>query len=219
MKFAMPLQIQAYETMKSMIVNGEFQPRTIYSETRTSQQLGISRTPMRDAIQRLAQEGYLDVIPSKGFRIHELTEQDLVETCQIRCALEGFCVVQLAKNIESAAVQHTLHALEALLRDQRTVMESTHSIEEFARYDSEFHERIVYSLNNSTISEIFDSLHYQMRQQTTLSLAQEGRMEATLAEHQAIVENICMGAADRSYEATVAHLEKPKGIIHIIEEQ
>lgn len=87
MKFAMPLQIQAYETMKNMILNGEFQPRTIYSEAKTSKQLGISRTPIRDAIQRLAQEGYLDVIPSKGFRIHELTEQDLVETCQVRCAL------------------------------------------------------------------------------------------------------------------------------------
>lgn len=133
--------------------------------------------------------------------------------------MRWFCVVQLAKNIETSAARHTLHALEALLRDQRAVVVGTHSIEEFAHYDAEFHERIVYSLNNSTFSEVFDSLHYQMRQQTTLSLEQKGRMEATLMEHQAIVENIRAGAVDQSYEAALAHLEKPKGIIHLSVEQ
>ena len=57
MKFVKPLQIQAYERLKSMIIQGDFQPSLIYSETKVSQTLGISRTPVRDAIQRLAQEG------------------------------------------------------------------------------------------------------------------------------------------------------------------
>ena len=82
-----PLQIQAYEQLKQMILDGHFLPDTIYSETKTSKELGVSRTPMRDAIQKLEQEGYLDVIPSKGFRLHKMTEDDLLETYQIRCAL------------------------------------------------------------------------------------------------------------------------------------
>lgn len=217
MNFVKPLQIQAYEKMKSMIIEGEFEPKKIYSETKTSQSLGISRTPMRDAIQRLAQEGYLDVIPSKGFRIHEMTQQDLIETYQIRCALEGFCVVQLAKDFESPNAKHTLYILEGLLRDQQAVIETTHVIEEFAKYDQEFHERIVYYLQNPIISETFDSLQYQMRRQTTLSLAQEGRMEETLEEHQAIFDNMKIGSVGRSYKAALAHLERPKGIIHLDE--
>ncbi len=215
MNFVMPLQLQTYEKLKKMIVEGKFEPKRIYSETKVSQELGISRTPMRDAIQRLAQEQYLDVIPSKGFRLHMMTEQDLVETYQIRCALEGFCVVQMAKDHETAKAKRTVRTLEGLLREQRNVIETAGSIPEFAQYDQEFHERIVYYLENSTITELFDNLHYQMRRQTLLSLEPEGRMEETLREHQAIVENIKLGAAGRSYQAALTHLEKPKGIIHL----
>jgi len=215
MNFVMPLQLQTYEKLKEMIMEGKFEPKRIYSETKVSQELGISRTPMRDAIQRLAQERYLDVIPSKGFRLHVMTEQDLMETYQIRCALEGFCVVQMAKDFETPKAKRAVRTLEDLLRDQRNIIETTGSIPEFAQYDQEFHEKIVYYLENSTITELFDNLHYQMRWQTVLSLEQEGRMEETLREHQAIVENIKIGAVGRSYKAALAHLEKPKGIIRL----
>ncbi|MCI8810324.1 MAG: GntR family transcriptional regulator [Oscillibacter sp.] len=215
MKFVKPLQIQAYERLKAMIIQGDFQPNVIYSETKVSQTLGVSRTPARDAIQRLAQEGYLDVLPSKGFCLHKMTERDLLETYQIRCALEGFCVVQLARDIETSAARETVEKLETLLRKQQEVLEGSHSIAEFAKYDQEFHETIVYYLQNAAISETFDNFHYQMSRQIALSLGQEGRMEATLKEHRAIVENMRAGAAGRSYEAALEHLEKPKGIIHL----
>lgn len=215
MNFVLPLQLQTYETLKKMILEGKFEPGRIYSETRVSGELGISRTPMRDAIQRLAQERYLDVIPSKGFCLHQMTEQDLLETCQIRCALEGFCVVQLARDYETPRVKRVIRALEGLLRDQQEVIETSRSIPDFTQYDQEFHEQIVYSLENATVSATFDALHYQMRRQTSLSLEQEGRMEETLREHRCIVENVKIGAVGRSYEAALAHLEKPKGIIRL----
>ena len=87
MDYQKPLQVRAYESLKDMILEGHLENGQIYSETKISQELGISRTPLRDAIQRLAQERYIDVIPSKGFRLHEMTEKDLLETFQIRCAL------------------------------------------------------------------------------------------------------------------------------------
>ena len=217
MKVAKPLQVKAYESLKAMILSGEFEYRQTYSETKLSRDLGISRTPLRDAIHTLASEGYLDVIPSKGFRLHELTEQDLLETYQIRCALEGFCVVQLARNCESPQTQELIDALEKLLRSQEKIMETSRSILEFARYDEEFHKRIVYSLENSVISSTFDNIHNQISRQIILSLRDAGCMEEAVQEHRAIVENIKSGATDRSYEAALAHLEKPKGIIHLDE--
>ncbi len=213
MKIVKPLQLQAYERLKTMITDGEFQLGSIYSETKVSQTLGISRTPIRDAIQRLAQEGYLDVLPSKGFCLHEMTEQDLLETYQIRCALEGFCVVQLARDYRTGAAQRTFQALAALLKQQQAVASGSRSIQEFAQYDQEFHQGIVYYLKNSAISETFDNFHYQMSRQTALSLSQEGRMEETLLEHQAILDSMAAGEAAKSYEAALDHLEKPKGII------
>ena len=190
MKYIKPLQMQAYERLKDKIIQGRFQPGVIYSETKVSQTLGISRTPVRDAIQRLAQEGYIDVLPSKGFCLHKMTEQDLLETYQIRCALEGFCVVQLARDCQTSAARKTFEKLKELLQRQEDVLHTSHSIEEFAQYDQEFHETIVYYLKNAAFSETFDNFHYQMSRQIRLSLGQEGRMEKTLQEHRAIVENM-----------------------------
>ena len=85
-----PLQIQAYEYLKDMILSGKLDPDVLYSETRMSAEIGISRTPMREAIQCLSQDGYITVVPSKGFMLRKLSEEDMEETIQIRCAIEGF---------------------------------------------------------------------------------------------------------------------------------
>lgn len=215
MQYIKPLQLQAYEYLKEMILEGRFQSKTIYSETKVARELGISRTPMRDAIQRLSQERYLDIIPSKGFQIHILTEQDLLETYQIRCALEGFCAVQLAKDFKKPQAKAVICFLEELLEKQKAIIDGSQSIEAFTKYDTQFHGQIVHYLNNSVISDTFDNYHYQMRKQTILSLNREGRLKETLEEHRAIVENIKIGAVGRSYKATLAHLEKPKEIIQL----
>ncbi len=215
MKIIKPLQLQAYEYLKEMIINEELERNVIYSETKMAKQLGLSRTPMRDAIQRLAQERYLDIIPSKGFQIHTMTEQDLIETYQIRCALEGFCTVQLAKDYDTPRAKSVISLLDELLNKQLEVINSSHSIEEFAIYDTQFHDEIVRYLNNSVILDTFDNYHHQMKQQTTLSLTREGRLEETYKEHKDILDNIKIGAVGRSYKATLAHLEKPKEIIQL----
>ena len=215
MKIAKPLQVQAYESLKKMILDGELSPDTIYSETKASQELGVSRTPLRDAIHRLAQEGYIDVIPSKGFRLHHMTEKDLVETAQIRSALEGYCAVQLAERYETSEAQRVFHAMESLLRDQDAIASTTGDAEEFTRYDTEFHQRLVYSLNNSVISETFDALHYQLKQQTYLSLLVEGRMKQTVAEHKEMLDNMKNGHVRGSYLATLTHIGKAQHLINL----
>lgn len=72
-----PLQIQAYDYLKEMILSGRLDPDVLYSETRMSAEIGISRTPMREAIQCLSQDGYITVVPSKGFMLRKLNEQDM----------------------------------------------------------------------------------------------------------------------------------------------
>lgn len=213
MKITMPLQMQAYETIKAMVIDGQFEHGVFYSERKTSTELGIPRSPLRDAIQMLTQDGYLDVIPSKGFRIHEMTDRDLEETCQIRSALEGYCIVRMAKEYQSDRAKQTIAFLNECLAEQREVLASDRSIERFAKSDQEFHEAIVDYLENDTFSEIFDSFHYRMRTQTLVSLAWAGRLEDTLLEHQAIVTQVEAGNTELSYEAALRHLEQAKRII------
>ncbi len=216
MRYVKPLQLQAYEALKEKIANGELLHNTIYSETKISQELGISRTPLRDAVQRLSQEGYIDVIPSKGFRIHEMTERDLIETCQIRSALEGFCVTELAKNCQKPDSIRLFFELETLIQRQQEICNQSHSAAEFAIYDDLFHEKIVMSLQNQMIADTFESYHYRMSSQTIISLEVEGRMEETIAEHKDILNFMKIGAIGRSYKASLAHLEKAKSLIKLV---
>lgn len=213
MKYAKPLQFQAYDALKAMILNGTFVRGVTYSETRISQELGFSRTPVRDAIQHLAQEGYLDIIPSKGFCIHDMTKSDLIRIYQVRCALEGFCAVQMAEESQTLLAQKAIRKLSSLLHAQESVINTSQSIEEFVEYDSEFHHQIVSYLNNSDISNLFDSFRFQIDQIAARSLASEGRMEETLQEHRAILDSIKIGAVGRCYKAVLAHLGRPKDII------
>lgn len=210
-----PLQLQAYDSLKQMILDGHFLPDQIYSETRTSKELGISRTPMRDAIQKLEQEGYLDVIPSKGFLLHKMTEEDLVDTYQVRCALEGFCAVHFANISETPEAKRLFHTLESLLRDMDAIASTTEDVEEFERYDSEFHKRLVYSLGNKAMSEMFDAYHYRMSRQTVASLQTEDRLRNTVAEHRAILEGMKSGDMEKSYLATITHIGQSKLLINI----
>ena len=95
-----PLNEQAYKHLQKLILENQLSYHEIYSETKLSKEIGISRTPFRDAIHRLAQEGYIDIIPNKGFMLHQLTKQDVNETFQVRSALESYCTFQICKDFE-----------------------------------------------------------------------------------------------------------------------
>ena len=101
----LPLNEQAYQHLQKLILSNRLSYGQIYSETRLSRELGISRTPFRDAVHRLAQEGYIDIIPSNGFTLHQINVDDVNETLQIRSALESYCTLQIARECDSSRAQ------------------------------------------------------------------------------------------------------------------
>lgn len=208
----LPLNEQAYQHLQKMILHNEFSYHEIYSETKLSKEIGISRTPFRDAIHRLAQEGYIDIIPSKGFRLHQITSKDVNETFQIRTALETYCTLQITKEFDNPKAQKLFSDLDWLMDNMREVRNSTHSIEEFCEYDFLFHTKIIEYLGNEQFSSIFSSFMYRMKKLAGLSLEHKGRMEQTCNEHMAILETMRNGDLEHIYEVTNTHMEIPKGI-------
>ena len=95
------LQDQAYNYLIDMIKQGDLEKDKIYSINKMAEDFGISRTPLRDAVMRLDQERYIDVMPSKGFRLHKMEASDIEETYQIRSAIESYCMKQLARNVST----------------------------------------------------------------------------------------------------------------------
>lgn len=206
------LNEQAYIHLKNLITNQKLSYGKIYSETRLAKELGISRTPFRDAVHRLVQEGYIDIIPSKGFLLHQLTRKDVIETFQIRSALEGYCTVEIAKSASTARARKLFTELEKLMHSMERVMNTTHSIEEFYEYDSIFHRRIVDYIGNEQFSSIFGTYMHRMQKLAALSLAHKDRMENTFREHMAILNAMQAGDVEHVYEVTLMHMNTPRGI-------
>lgn len=203
------LQEQAYNTIKEMILSDELKPDTLYSETKMAAQIGISRTPMREALQCLAQDGYITVIPSKGFTIRQLGEKDVHDTIQIRCALEGFCVQLIASEIETPKGAALLKKLEKLLEKQEKSLTAKDFPKSFSDYDHEFHLAIVHYAENAEITHLFQRLMYLIHLTTTAALAVPGRVHATLDEHRLIYECLQKGDGDGAYRFMIAHLMLP----------
>lgn len=207
-----PLNEQAFLHLKNMIMNNELSYQEIYSETKLSKELGISRTPFRDAIHRLAQEGYIDIIPSKGFCIHKLTKQDVDETFQVRSALECYCTFQIAKEARSRKAKKIFKELDLIMEELIKIMNTTQSIEDFCEYDFQFHNKIIEYLENEQFTSIFASFMYRMRKLAKLSLAHKGRMQDTYDEHMAILKTMKAGDTVQIYEITLKHMDTPRGI-------
>lgn len=210
-----PLNEQAYDHLQKLITDGQLSYHEIYSETKLAKELGISRTPFRDAIHRLAQEGYIDIIPSKGFRLHQITERDVIETFQIRTALETYCTMQIARDVKeknNANLRPFFKELDWLMENMKEVMENDRGIDEFCEYDFRFHRKIIDYLENEQFSSVFASFLYRMKRLAKLSLQHEGRMAQTVEEHQAILDSMKNGDTEHIYEITMVHMDRPRGI-------
>lgn len=207
-----PLNEQAYEHLQKMIINNELSYQEIYSETKLAKEIGISRTPFRDAIHRLAQEGYIDIIPSKGFQLHQLTKKDVDETFQVRSALECYCTLEIAKHAASRSAKKLFKELDEIMIRLKEILETTQSIEDFSNFDFQFHVKIIDYLENDQFSSIFAAFMYRMRRLAELSLSHKGRMKDTYEEHLAILDKMKAGDVEKIYETTLRHMDTPRGI-------
>lgn len=203
------LNQQAYEHILDLIITNQLEEQTIYSETKLSKKLGISRTPLRDAIQRLAQEGYIDIIPSKGFALHQLTKKDVTETFQVRSALECYCTLQITKKHTSPEAQALFNDLSEILEHLKEIKETTHDLKEFIDYDFQFHEKIIRYVNNEQFFSLFVTYSYRMKRFAQLSLSHERRMEDTYDEHMAILSTMKNGDVNNILEVTLRHMDNP----------
>lgn len=202
-----PLQLQAYEYLTAQIKSGKLEADVIYSETKTASELGISRTPLKDALVRLAQDRYVDIIPSKGFRLHQITVEDIENTYEVRCAVESFCAVDLFHKRTSPAGKRALRTLEDCLEKQQRVLEQGGTVERFFQFDERFHQTIIDFTNNPEFRRLHATFSYWISKLANATLRQTGRMECALSEHRRIYRSLLGADLSEVYRAVTEHLE------------
>ncbi|MDO4268048.1 MAG: GntR family transcriptional regulator [Eubacteriales bacterium] len=203
------LQLHAYDSIKNSILSGELEPGQLYSETKLSASLGVSRTPMREALQCLSQDGYITIIPSKGFMIRQLNEKDMKDSIEIRCAIEGFCSNIIASQIHTEAGRQLLRSLEQTLDAMEQALDREDGLEDFIYYDHQFHLLLVNYMQNDEFNQIFQRLLYLIHLTSRDALSAEGRVTGTVNEHREYFQALSQGKSHEAYQILIGHLMMP----------
>jgi len=176
---------QAYDEIRRRIITGEFPPSSSISDYHLAEDLNISRTPVREALKRLEDEGLVWSVPNKGTFITEFTAHDIMEIYQIRETLEGRAAFIAAEMMSDDDIQ--LLEKEIALTHE---LEFTGQRDEIFQCDIRLHKLIIKSTQNIRLGKILATLDDQMHQVRIYFSQSPDWLQAMFKEHAAIVEKI-----------------------------
>lgn len=191
---------QVFEHLETDILSGKYQRGESLTESKLSAELGVSRTPIREALKRLEQEHLIEESP-KGMTVVGISKKDLDDIFKIRGALEG-------KAAEMAAKNHTEEQL-SIVREALEFQEFylvKHDPDRIKSMDSRFHETI-YKMSGSTVFyDVLVPLHKKLLKYRKASVSESSRAEASVAEHRAIYEAIAARDGELASKLIIEHL-------------
>lgn len=197
-----PLRELVFETLREAIIDGELPPGERLMEIQVAEELGVSRTPVREAIRKLELEGLVAMIPRKGAYVAGLSMKDVIEVFEIRAALEG-----LAASL--AAERATDDELENLERQlvRTTSLIDTSDLNGMVEIDTDFHSLLYTVSRNNRLAQIINNLREQIQRFRQTSLSFPGRMKEALEEHREIVEAVSSRDPELARRLAQEHIE------------
>lgn len=200
------LKDQALAVIRQGMVSGEIRPGEIHSATGMAARLGTSNGPVREAMLTLVEQGIMQVVPNRGFQVTLLTEDDLDEIHQLRLMLEVPAVRLLGQDgIAGREAQARAHAEEC------AAAAAARDVPRFLSADREFHLALMELLGNGRLVKFVATLRDQTRLYGLHNLAEEGQLDASAAEHAALLEALVAGDGDRAAEVMSQHLGHVRG--------
>ena len=198
-----PLREAVCETLRDAIRTGILEPGERLMEVQLAEELGISRTPVREAIRKLEQEGYVIMMPRRGTYVSDISTNDVKEIFEIRSALESLATGLAARRIEPEELE-TLQNL--LIEIEGYIIEN--DMEKIVETDIKFHGLLYKVSRNERLVSIISNLKEQLARFRTLSMSYPGRLQETLEEHSEMVEAIANGDVSAARDAAEHHMER-----------
>jgi DNA-binding GntR family transcriptional regulator len=197
-----PLRELVFESLREAIISGLLKPGERMMEIQLAEEMGVSRTPVREAIRKLELEGLVVMIPRKGAYVAGLSLKDIADVFEIRGALEGLAA-------ELAAERITDNELEEMERYLVIISEEIEAgdLSRVVETDTDFHSLIYKASRNNRLVQIISNLREQIQRFRTTSLANPGRMKNALEEHRKIVEAISTRDGELARKIAHEHIE------------
>lgn len=197
------LEEHVFDVLEEEIISGALIKGQIVTENELSTRLGVSRTPIRGALRRLAEEGLVDIAPNRRVTVIGISTEDLIDAYRIRMRLEGLS--------SALATERMTDEEKKQLSDFVELSEyyiSKKDTENLKKLDTEFHSMIYRASGNRMLCRILSELHRNITRYRKISLTVPGRLESSVEEHREILNAILSGNSEEADKLTSRHIER-----------
>ena len=198
----LPLRDVVFNTLRQAILRGELKPGERLMEIQLANKLGVSRTPVREAIRKLELEGLVLMIPRKGAEVADISEKSLKDVLEVREALEELAARLACDKITKEGINR----LKEAAQDFCSALKSN-DITQMAEADVRFHDVICNATENQKLGQLLNNLREQMYRYRIEYLKDQQVYEKLLSEHEEIIRHIEKGEKDEAARVVSRHIE------------
>ena len=201
----LPLRDVVFKNLRTAILRGDFQPGERLMENQLAERMGVSRTPIREAIRKLELEGLVVMVPRKGAEVANITEKDIKDVLEVRATLEGLAIRLACENMQPEDVERLIQVNQKFIqavadKDNDKVLE----------WDVAFHDIIFEASGNDKLIQILNNLReqiYRYRMEYIYHIADHGKLAA---EHLQLVAAPKNKEPELAAVLAVAHVQVQK---------
>lgn len=198
----LPLRDVVFNTLRHAILKGELEPGERLMEIALAQKLGVSRTPIREAIRKLELEGLVVMVPRKGAEVADITEKDLRDVLEVRTALEELSIELAMKNMTDEDYENLKNASKSFAKDSEG-----DDLIKIAEADVAFHEVIYMATGNKRLIQMINNLREQMYRYRLEYIKDKSTHARLVEEHERIIEAMQKQDVNAAKAAIKLHVE------------
>lgn len=195
------LRDQVFQKLRKDILSGRYQPGDELVESTVGKELGVSRTPVREAIRQLELEGLVELIPNKGTVVNGISVKDVKDIYSIRSKLEGLCAGWAARY----RTEDELERLEETVYLSKFHAQKEH-YEQVFELDSRFHEILYEASHSKILAHTLSDFHQYVQKARRLSITSRVRSKNSNEEHEKILEAVRDGDEKRAEDLATQHI-------------
>ena len=203
-----PLREMVYEELKMQILTGTIIPGTRMMEVELAEEMGVSRTPIREAIRKLELEGLVTMIPRRGAEVAQITEKSMNDVLEVRRALDALCVELACDRISQEELQHLKKACDTFEEAVKTK-----DVKQIAQADVALHDIIVQATGNQRLIQLVNNLSEQMYRYRFEYIKDFSQHERLVEEHKDIYESIVKKDKETASNKAKVHIDNQKKAI------
>ena len=204
-----PLAKMAYNALRDSILSNTLTSGIIYNEKNLAQQLGISRTPVREALLELSSQGLIEFLPRKGVVVNSFKEEDINEIFELRHIIETHTFKKACLQSDTA----DLTEMEQCVENQRRIAMESGDITQFMGMDRAFHMAFARLTGNKRLISIMDNIRDILHIMGSYALSLEGRMTEVVLEHEKILNAVKVGDTATTLTLLSDHLDQSKAAV------